>query len=69
MSEDVVIGGGVYGVLVASVLARRGRRMAHPHLAGLAVGHLGARFVHHAHLQAGLGAAKFLAAVSGSARK
>jgi len=27
MSEDVVIGGGVYGVLVASVLARRGRQV------------------------------------------
>ena len=27
MSEDVIIGGGVYGVLVASVLARRGRQV------------------------------------------
>lgn len=27
MSEDVVVGGGVYGVLVASALARRGRRV------------------------------------------
>ena len=49
---------GVVQVTAEEVLARRGRRMAHPHLAGLAVGHLGARFVHHAHLQAGLGAAK-----------